>query len=286
MNKKILLIGFLLIFSLTFYGCTEKNEDYNDVIKQEITFEDINMEIPIDWVYDDDISDDRSVYYKEYENNVLKNMFYATCSNSDVSGVEPKAMANEYASGLSSDSSISNVSSPEIQTLGDYPVAVITFNQALSENNDYFCKVYAVFEPDKIVSFSLASLYDDFELFDMVMALACVENPENITTTTTIPADTTTMGQKNALKSAENYLSTMAFSYSGLIEQLEYEGYASEEATYAANNCGANWNEQAAKSAQSYLDTMPFSREDLIEQLVYEGFTQEQAEYGASKVGY
>ena len=78
----------------------------------------------------------------------------------------------------------------------------------------------------------------------------------------------------------------MPFSYSGLIEQLEYEGYSTEDATYAADNCGADWNEQAALSAEDYLDIMSFSRDGLIEQLVYEGFTQEQAEYGASAVGY
>ncbi len=95
-----------------------------------------------------------------------------------------------------------------------------------------------------------------------------------------------TVGQSNALSSARSYLDTMAFSYSGLIEQLEYEGYSTEDATYAADNCDADWNEQAAKSAQSYLDTMSFSRSGLIEQLKYGGFTQEQAEYGVSSVGY
>nr|WP_300185932.1 Ltp family lipoprotein [uncultured Agathobaculum sp.] len=108
---------------------------------------------------------------------------------------------------------------------------------------------------------------------------APVEEPEE-------PADTMTMGQKNALGAAENYLSFMAFSRSGLIGQLEYDGYTTEEATYAADNCGADWNEQAAKSAESYLEMMSFSRQELIDQLVYDGFTQEQAEYGVTAAGY
>ena len=95
-----------------------------------------------------------------------------------------------------------------------------------------------------------------------------------------------TTEQINALNSANAYLNTMPFSYTGLIEQLEYEGYSNEAATYAADNCGADWNEQAALTAQSYIDLMSFSRSGLIEQLVYEGYTQEQAEYGASAVGY
>lgn len=95
-----------------------------------------------------------------------------------------------------------------------------------------------------------------------------------------------TVGQRNALRSASNYLSFMAFSYKGLIEQLEYEGYTTDEATYAANNCGADWFEQAAKSAKQYLSFMSFSRSGLIEQLEYEGFTYKQAVYGAEQNGY
>ena len=52
---------------------------------------------------------------------------------------------------------------------------------------------------------------------------------------------------KNALKSADSYLRYSAFSHDGLINQLEYEGYSTEEATYAADNCGADWDEQALK---------------------------------------
>ncbi len=98
------------------------------------------------------------------------------------------------------------------------------------------------------------------------------------------PTGTPTMGQKNALEQAKRYLSISAFSYSGLIDQLKYEGYTTEEATYGADNCGADWNEQAAKKAQQYINTMSFSRQGLIDQLKYEGFTQAQAEYGASNV--
>ena len=77
----------------------------------------------------------------------------------------------------------------------------------------------------------------------------------------------------------------MAFSRSGLIEQLEYEGFTYDQAVYGTNNCGADWNEQAAKSAKSYLNTMSFSRDGLIEQLEYEGFTHDQAVFGVNSVG-
>lgn len=95
-----------------------------------------------------------------------------------------------------------------------------------------------------------------------------------------------TLGQKNALSKAKSYLSHQSFSYKRLIEQLEYEQFSHEEATYGADNCGADWNEQAAKKAKSYMSNSSFSKKRLIEQLEYEGFTKEQAEYGVSTVGF
>lgn len=109
------------------------------------------------------------------------------------------------------------------------------------------------------------------------------EDEESTTETNT---SSPTIGEADALSRAKEYLSVMAFSYSGLVEQLEYEGYSNAEATYAADNCGADWNEQAAAKAEEYLSVMSFSRSGLIEQLEYEGFTTEQAEYGATAVGY
>ena len=78
----------------------------------------------------------------------------------------------------------------------------------------------------------------------------------------------------------------MPFSYEGLIDQLEYEGFTHSEAVYGADNCGADWNEQAAMMAESYLDILPFSRSELIGQLEFEGFTHAQAVYGAEQNGY
>jgi hypothetical protein len=103
------------------------------------------------------------------------------------------------------------------------------------------------------------------------------------------PAETAkpgeTVAQENARRSAESYIDTAAFSRSGLIGQLKYEGFSRADATYAVDAIAVDWNEQAAKSAQSYLDTSGFSRSGLIGQLKYEGFTQAQATYGVNAVG-
>jgi hypothetical protein len=96
---------------------------------------------------------------------------------------------------------------------------------------------------------------------------------------------TETVSQKNATREAKSYLNYSAFSYGGLIYQLEYEGYSRADATYGADNSGADWYEQASKSAKAYMDYSAFSRSGLISQLKYEEFTQSQAEYGADAAG-
>jgi host cell surface-exposed lipoprotein len=105
------------------------------------------------------------------------------------------------------------------------------------------------------------------------------------TTTTTPPEPQFTRSEENAIRSAESYLDYTAFSRSGLIEQLEYEGFNTGEATLAVDYLTVDWNEQAWKSAESYLDYTAFSRSGLIDQLLYEGFTLEQATYGVDKTG-
>jgi hypothetical protein len=78
-----------------------------------------------------------------------------------------------------------------------------------------------------------------------------------ITTTTLAPAPTTTVAPKptttvaptttqpqltrseeNAIQKAGEYLDFMAFSRSGLIDQLEYEGFTTEQATYGVDKTG------------------------------------------------
>lgn len=102
----------------------------------------------------------------------------------------------------------------------------------------------------------------------------------------TASTSSATLGERNALSKARDYLDVMTFSYTGLIDQLEYEGYSYSEAVYGADHCGADWYEQAALKAAEYLDLMAFSRQGLIEQLEYEGFTYEQAVYGVEQNGY
>jgi hypothetical protein len=92
-----------------------------------------------------------------------------------------------------------------------------------------------------------------------------------------------TVGQRNALSSAESYLRSQSFSKVGLREQLEYEDFSRSEARWAVNHVYVNWKTQAAGSARSYLRSQSFSRQGLYDQLRYENFTPSQARYGVWK---
>lgn len=100
-----------------------------------------------------------------------------------------------------------------------------------------------------------------------------------------------TVSQEQAIKSAEQYLSTTAFSRAGLIEQLSSSagsGFAEKDAIFAVDHLHVNWDEQAVKAAKQYLSTSSFSCQGLTEQLTSSAgskFTQAQAEYAATKVG-
>lgn len=93
------------------------------------------------------------------------------------------------------------------------------------------------------------------------------------------------VSQQSAVRSAEDYIEMSGFSRQGLIRQLKYEGFSTEDATYAVDHITVDWFEQAARSAKDYMEMSGFSRQGLIEQLEYEGYTPAKAVYGAAAVG-
>lgn len=97
--------------------------------------------------------------------------------------------------------------------------------------------------------------------------------------------------QRNAVRSAQQYLSMMGFSRSGLINQLSSDagdGYSLADATVAVDHLKVDWNAQAVRSAKQYLSMMGFSCTGLIEQLsssAGDRYTVSQATYGAKQAG-
>jgi len=97
--------------------------------------------------------------------------------------------------------------------------------------------------------------------------------------------------QKNAVRSAKQYLSMQGFSRDGLIHQLSSDagdGYSIADATEAVDSLNIDWNQQAVKSAKQYLSIMGFSCKGLIKQLsssAGDRYTMSQATYGARQAG-
>ena len=91
-----------------------------------------------------------------------------------------------------------------------------------------------------------------------------------------------------ALEAAHGYLKLdgVSLSYEMLIDQLVYEGYSEDTATYAADNCGADWYAQAVKAAQFIKDLQgsDLDYDTLVYFLEIDGFTDDQAVYGADQI--
>lgn len=104
-------------------------------------------------------------------------------------------------------------------------------------------------------------------------------------------ANSLTGPQKNAVRSAQQYISVQGFSRNGLIEQLSSDygdGYNVSDATVAVDSMNIDWNKQAVRSAKQYLSIQGFSCKGLIEQLSSsygDKYTQSQATYGAKQAG-
>lgn len=104
-------------------------------------------------------------------------------------------------------------------------------------------------------------------------------------------AESLTGPQKNAVRSAKQYLSIQGFSRSGLIQQLSSDygdGYDVADATAAVDSLDIDWNEQAVRSAKQYLSMQGFSCKGLIKQLsssAGDEYTVSQATYGAQQAG-
>ena len=98
-----------------------------------------------------------------------------------------------------------------------------------------------------------------------------------------------TLGEKNALRKAESYSTTMNMSKKGIYNQLtsSIEGFTKSEAQYAIDNIEADWNENALKKAELYSTTMSMSKKAIYNQLTssIEGFTKAEAQYAIDNLG-
>jgi hypothetical protein len=131
------------------------------------------------------------------------------------------------------------------------------------------------------VAVSLNGVQGDWSDFKSLIA------PVVLPTPSASPIPTETADQINAKLKASSYLKILAFSRSGLIKQVAFSGFSSQDSTYAVDSLNVDWNAQALKSAKNYmaLPGLSLTHAELLSQLLYEGFTQDQATFGASGLG-
>ena len=85
--------------------------------------------------------------------------------------------------------------------------------------------------------------------------------------------------RKKALDRAKSCVKYMDFSYITLLNHLKTQGFSHEDALYAVDNCGADWNKEAANEASSQLFASELSPKGLYAYLVLADFTESQVEY-------
>ena len=94
----------------------------------------------------------------------------------------------------------------------------------------------------------------------------------------------TIYGNEGAVNSAKDYLKFIAASKTKIISFLKKKGFTEEEAIYGAENCGADWYDQALRMAMSYLNVQEFTYEQLALQLMIEEFTEDEIIYVLSVI--
>ncbi len=314
--KRIITLILALVFVIAFVGCTSgvSQEEY-DALKQQVDKEKAKTPVPIKdtpmlsaapTTQNVEIELDNTVtimefsykpplwrtvdaengyYYYPYENNEDCILYVYYNSISQDGNSFSSSFWDDYIGGISPESIVDRT---ESETDSDIPLLRLSYTKDVNRTI-YMMDSITFVTNDYLYSMMIGmpnAISDEIrEAFELIISTVSIEKISNKVTPTQAP-ETESIGQRNALKQAKTYLSIMAFSYIGLVEQLEYEQFSHEDAVYAADNCGADWNEQAAKKAKDYLSLKAFSKDDLIYQLEFQGFTPEQAIYGAEANGY
>lgn len=117
-----------------------------------------------------------------------------------------------------------------------------------------------------------------------IVANTMIHEGDKITVVYSLGKEPTTE-EKNALKKAEIYSSTMHMSKQAIYDQLtsEYgEKFQADAAQYAIDNLQADFKTNALEKAKSYQNTMSMSKSAIYDQLISqygEKFTEEEAQY-------
>lgn len=303
--KKITVFASCLFLVISLIGCSNSNNSQQDNSHayeiEIISYHTLSIEVPTDWTVNEK-NGDEYIYPTGGGLIVIKHSEGTAAGINDYTEEGVLQIGEAYLKGLSEkegnslDSDISVAKHGDVWFVSD---GYSYTNDSQTIVGDAICilsnhELYFIAGgiPENADS-NLKKQYDD-----VISSITVIPDPNAKSSKATSSSSSSsassnnsqqsssiTTSQKNALSKAQSYLKSSAFSYKGLIEQLEYEGYSQNDATYAVDNCGANWNDQALKKAKQYLSTQAFSYTGLIEQLEFEGFTNEQTLYGVDNCG-
>ena len=92
--------------------------------------------------------------------------------------------------------------------------------------------------------------------------------------------------EEQALDMAKWYLAdskgTVFFSYGGMVDLIELNGFSHEAAVYAADNCGADWYEMVWGELNAFWSPDGFDPQDAISNLQLRGFSYEETIYAVT----
>ncbi|MGI6602167.1 MAG: Ltp family lipoprotein [Saccharofermentanales bacterium] len=162
-------------------------------------------------------------------------------------------------------------------------MAAIVVDGAKIHRDNYLSVAEELLDKLKSSHFSADEVYELYE--KIVGHLLSLANPSAVETAST-PTETKTEDvsteRQNALRIAEDFLSTIPLSKEGLYDQLLFQGCSKEAARYVVDNIEVNWKDQALRHAKVYLNITSFSKEDLYDQLLLEKYTREEAAHAVS----
>ena len=117
--------------------------------------------------------------------------------------------------------------------------------------------------------------------------IASENNSQQSQSATPIPQEEEsqlTFRRETALAAARYRIDSGGLSKRALIQHMTAGGLSRADATFAANNVGADWKKEAVEQARDRLDEVEYSKGSLIAHLESDGFTRAQAKYAVSKV--
>ncbi|MCD2493638.1 Ltp family lipoprotein [Lacrimispora sp. NSJ-141] len=262
----------------------QEKRDFNPSTNTEVNFMGYTFSIPSNWTVGDSTLDTVTFYP---ETGDAAAMLQFRCQSSPVSNFEELSeYEDDFINGFSGGfDSFKAEKTETIEIAGEKALFIPFTAESSGSGWNGMVSVYVSHMAQNMFSIMYVcsdnTQYSYLEDCKEIMASAVIKVTETTAAESEMtPVETTaeiSLEQRNALKKANDYLSFSAFSYTGLIHQLEFEGFSTENATYAADNCGADWSQQAAKKAKDYLSFSAFSYTGLINQLEFEGFSTEEA---------